>query len=281
MIRIQRLLLLVILSMGAMACGSAHFHTSSMLPPYRHPLFYQSASSGSSDVGLGLELPDPPRDPPTVRCVSAFRHPVLNRCEVWPTSMQPDSVSIATPQQSLVQTQLALASRARSFLQTPKFTIHGRSYPHDCGGLVMATYQAENRPLEALLTSAKSEKNSVLALYQAMERRGWLHHHKVPTIGDLVFFDNTFDRNHDGSANDPLTHVGIVEGVDANGTISIIHHARGGVLRTKMNLFQPHLRRDPKTHAVLNHFLRQGASDRRSQKRLTGELFRAFATVVQ
>jgi len=108
--------------------------------------------------------------------------------------------------------------------------------------------------------------------------RGLLHTHKVPDVGDLVFFDDTHDRNGDGRADDPLTHVGIVERVDADGTVTFIHRVRRGVLRYRMNLFRPDERRDRKTGKVLNHHLRLGASA--DGRRLTGQLFHAFATVL-
>ncbi len=36
-------------------------------------------------------------------------------------------------------------------------------------------------------------------------------------LGDLVFFDNTYDRNGDGKFDDRITHVGIVVGFDKEG----------------------------------------------------------------
>src|SRR6266542_2553732 len=46
-----------------------------------------------------------------------------------------------------------------------------------------------------------------------------------PSPGDLVFFDDTYDRNRNGRADDRLTHVGIVEYV-VDGTVVFVH--RGG-----------------------------------------------------
>ena len=42
-----------------------------------------------------------------------------------------------------------------------------------------------------------------------------VHHRKVPRPGDLAFFDDTYDANHDGRTNDPLTHVAVVLSVAA------------------------------------------------------------------
>jgi hypothetical protein len=176
--------------------------------------------------------------------------------------------------------RLAVARRARAWLSGSRrrHTYRGRK---DCSGFVMAVYAAEGLRLNPWLASAR-QRSQVAALYRMARRQGRLHDNKVPAIGDLVFFDNTYDRNRDGRLNDPLTHVGIVERVDPDGTVSIIHHARGGVLRTRMNRFHPGHRRDPASRKVLNHYLRVGmGSSSKSGKRLTGELFHAFATLIR
>ena len=175
--------------------------------------------------------------------------------------------------------RLALAKAARSMLARPRFNVDGRSYRRDCSGFVMAVLASAGLPIDELL-SKPAGQSGVADIFNMAEERGLIHKHKVPDIGDLVFFENTYDRNHDGQMNDALTHVGIVESVAADGTVSFIHHVRGGILRQKMNLFTPHSRRDPKTGRPRNHFLRF-CNGKKRDKRLTGELFYGFASLVR
>ena len=59
---------------------------------------------------------------------------------------------------------------------------------------------------------------------------------RPPRVGDLVFLDETYDRNGDGRINalDTLTHIGIVEEVKSGGTFIMLHAAgeTEGVKRT-------------------------------------------------
>ena len=99
-----------------------------------------------------------------------------------------------------------------------------------------------------------------------------------PDPGDLVFFHDTYDRDHDGKLDDGLTHIALVESVDADGTIFIIHRVSRGVMRYRMNLERPALRTDPGSGRVLNDWLR-GSSAGVSPV-LTGQLFAAFGAVL-
>ena len=93
-----------------------------------------------------------------------------------------------------------------------------------------------------------------------------------PEPGDIVFFDNTWDRNGNGRWDDDLTHMGVVVAVDRNGTISYLHnHLRRGVIVEQMNLRHPDSRE-------LNAPLRQRGSPRDGSGRwLASHLVRGFA----
>ena len=93
-----------------------------------------------------------------------------------------------------------------------------------------------------------------------------------PEPGDIVFFDNTWDRNGNGRWDDDLTHMGVVVAVDRNGTISYLHnHLRRGVVVEQMNLRHPDSRE-------LNAPLRQRGSPRDGSGRwLASHLVRGFA----
>ncbi len=81
----------------------------------------------------------------------------------------------------------------------------------------------------------------VRSFYAELQAMSALHHDLYPRPGDVVFWDNTYDANGDGDlTDDPLTHVGLVVAVDADGTIHYEHeHLRKGVIVEVMNLLHP------------------------------------------
>ncbi len=264
------------LSAAAQAIGA-----SSTLPSFRHPIL-QVEESAANNENHGRLNPTSPVEKIVERCERSYRPTVLNKCEKWSVaSLEKAHQPELSLDPMLVQHRLDIASRARTLLKNPHFVVGERDYPADCSGLVLAVFAAENNPLEELLKDAKPGESYVSALHRAAAKRGLLHKHRVPEIGDIVFFDNTWDRNMDGKANDPLTHIGIVERVDPDGTISFIHHSRGGVLRYKMNLFLPMVHRDPKTKKVLNQYLGVYSKKTGRKSQLSGELFNSFATIAR
>jgi len=80
---------------------------------------------------------------------------------------------------------------------------------------------------------------SIVDLYQLAYRRGVLYHSNAPAVGDLVFFHNTFDRNHDGRSNDWYTSVGVVESAGSDGTVSALMFVGEGVRQVRLNLGKP------------------------------------------
>ncbi|MBL8994793.1 MAG: CHAP domain-containing protein [Spirochaetia bacterium] len=113
-------------------------------------------------------------------------------------------------------------------------------------------------------------------LFDAFRLRSWKNADRAPKSGDLVFFNNTFDRNLNRKWDDPLTHVGLVESVDSNGTITFVHHVSGRVVRAHLNLKKPDLYAEG--GKVINDFLRKRpASDHNKGRYLTSRLFAGFA----
>ena len=261
--------------------GCAHVGPSAgAFPVHRHPLFHRSPTAyHRSNTVLIHELA---RTHSTPVCTRSFRHPLLNRCRTWVVRREKAAAKPAPAVRTFtdpVEVRLAVAKRARSMLKTPHFMVGNTRYRRDCSGFVLAVFAGAKIPMKDILGTGRGQ-TSVADLYRLADERGLVHRQKVPAIGDLVFFNNTYDRNHDGRSNDPLTHVGVVERVDADGTVTFVHRVRRGVLRYKLNLFRPHVRRDPKTGKVLNHYLKFGRR-KPAGKKLTGELFHAFATIVR
>jgi hypothetical protein len=119
-------------------------------------------------------------------------------------------------------------------------------------------------------------RGNVRTLFADMDAKGWVHRRKVPSVGDIVFFDSTYDSNRNGRQDDPLSHVAVVISVEPDGTIQMVHHGSKGIRPLTMNLRDPSARR-AEDGKVLNSYL--GAPGYAQEgRRLAGELWRAFAT---
>jgi hypothetical protein len=164
---------------------------------------------------------------------------------------------------------------ARTLVGKSQLKVGGRAYPNDCTGLVEAAYSHAGLPLKG---SAKAGDNGVTAIYRYALNHGRVYNGGRPVPGDLVFFRETYDQNRDGRRNDGLTHVGIVDHVDADGTVTVIHRVKRGVVRYRMNLAKPRVAKDPGSGKILNDTLRAPGST--AAFALTGQLFAAYASVL-
>jgi len=161
----------------------------------------------------------------------------------------------------------AVAKAAGQLVGQRRMTGGGETHRFDCSGMVEAAYA------RAGWTYRGSSKN----LYELADEEGVLHKKKRPHPGDVVFWDNTYDRNKNGRRDDPLTHVGVVEAVLDDDTARIVHLGSKGVVRIAMNLRRPHDRHD-EAGAIINSYVR-ASRDARSGGVLAGELFRGFASL--
>jgi hypothetical protein len=146
-----------------------------------------------------------------------------------------------------------VVASARRLLGQTTVRWPGQTLPDDCSGLVLGVYASVGVPLTG---SARPGDNGVTAVWRWTSARGRLFRTGRPDPGDLVFFHDTYDRDHDGKLDDGLTHIALVESVDADGTVSIIPRVSRGVMRYRMNLDRPTLRSEPATGRVLNDRLR-------------------------
>lgn len=164
---------------------------------------------------------------------------------------------------------------ARQLVGARSIVLSGRRYRDDCTSLALAAYEAAG---VNLFSAAQRGDNGVTAIYRYAERQGRVYRGGWPIPGDLVFFRETYDLNRDGRLNDGLTHVGLVDAVSGDATVTIIHRVRRGVVRYRMNLNHPDWRTDPETGEPINDYLRSTGVE--NQPRLTGQLFAAYATVL-
>jgi hypothetical protein len=161
----------------------------------------------------------------------------------------------------------AVADAAGELVGETTLTAQGERYRYDCSGFVEAAYARAGLPT----------KGSSKDLYERAEAAGVLHHKKVGQPGDVVFFDDTFDRNRNGRRDDPLTHVAIVEKVQEDGTMGLVHLGGQGVVRVAMNLKHPHDRTN-EAGEIINSNLRS-PRERGGGPTLSSELFVAFGSL--
>ncbi len=177
-----------------------------------------------------------------------------------------------------VPRQTALAKTAVRFVGQSRIQVGGRNYTPDCSGFVRGVYATERVDLYGGLGELNGG-NGVGRIFTHVVEHGRIHYGPTVHPGDLVFFHNTWDFNRDGLPNDPLTHVGVVEKVDLDGTVVFVSSVSAGIKRYRMNL------KHPDTHKtadgrVLNDFLRRKhMSDTRGTYYLAGRLFAAFGTL--
>ncbi|MDC0707043.1 CHAP domain-containing protein [Stigmatella sp. ncwal1] len=164
---------------------------------------------------------------------------------------------------------------ARALVGQSQVKVKGRPYSADCTGLVEAAYASAGI---ALRGTSKPGDNGVTAIYRHAQAHGRVYTRGQPAPGDIVFFRETYDQNRDGRRNDGLTHVGLVDKVAADGTVTVIHRVKRGVVRYRMNLAQPSTAKDARSGQVLNDTLRAPSSGHAFA--LTGQLFAAYATVL-
>lgn len=157
-----------------------------------------------------------------------------------------------------------IAAAATSLVGLSKLVNVSREVPDDCTGLVRVAYYAAGVDLTA--GGTRRGENGVGAIWRLAEAAGATHL-ETPAPGDLVFFVETYDRNRDGKRNDGRTHIGVVESVDAEGTVYFVHRATKGVTRSQLNREQP--------GRPWNSVLRPAKGKHRAYD--TGELFAGFA----
>jgi peptidoglycan DL-endopeptidase CwlO len=269
--------------LAVMATGCAT--TSAPLEPWldSYSLRYRSASPPAfprESLSSPVVAEKPARTPsratassgraPTKPVASRAPKPAATKPTVVPVraTASPRPAPSASPRETVLATARALVGKSQVVLD-------GRKYPADCTGLIEGVYAQAGLRFRGTL---KPGDNGVTALYRHARARGRVYTEGRPAPGDLVFFRETYDQNRDGRRNDGLTHVGIVDAVDTDGTVTVIHRVRRGVVRYHMNLARPRQQRDPKTGQVLNDFLRHPGPNR--EPVLTGQLFASFGSVL-
>ncbi len=156
--------------------------------------------------------------------------------------------------------------------------VRGKTFSLDCTGVVLAAYWYAGVDLAKEFGSYSG--NGVSRIYQTLQAANLLYSTASPLSGDLIFWDNTYDQNSNGRWDDPLTHVGMVVSVDADGTITYLHyHDKKGVSLDAMNLREPETYQETVAGVVktLNSPLRLVLpGEPRPSQWLSGQLYRTL-----
>ncbi len=162
----------------------------------------------------------------------------------------------------------AIAAAAAGFVGARALVVAGESYRWDCSGLVEA----------ALAAGGCAHAGSSADLFRQAREERVLHRRRLPSPGDVAFFDDTYDRDGNGRRDDPLSHVAVVESVAGDGTIRLVHVGSRGVTRFVMNLRWPDERADAEGKPLNDPLRSRTAKDSPRTRMLAGELWVAFAT---
>lgn len=175
--------------------------------------------------------------------------------------------------------RVKIARTAENYAGKKILVSKGKKYRFDCSGLVLATMAANNITIFEKQKVRSKGANGVRIIYDTLKKykRIYRYDDRVK-IGDLIFFNNTYDKNRNRRLDDFFTHIAIVVGVDKNRTIKYVHRSSNGIEYGYMNLRFKH--RYKFKGRVVNSFLReQRKFDTRNTKYYSGELFFAFGTV--
>ena len=182
------------------------------------------------------------------------------------------SVERAPSRRAIVQT-------AAKLVGAKTIESNGRRIAYDCAGVTRAVFLRHGIDLYGN-SENDPEANGVRHIYAHIQQQGTFHQGPVAHPGDLIFFNDTWDYNGDGKVNDPLTHVGIVERQDPDGTVVFISRVAGAVERYHMNLGLPQVHKAANGRVLNDYIRRKEFGDSADTGHLTGELFAIFGTRV-
>ncbi len=166
---------------------------------------------------------------------------------------------------------------ARRLIGVEKLFVKGKSFSHDCSGTVMAIYWYAG--IDLTKNFSRYTGGGTERIYKYLKDEGLLYRTKLPAPGDIIFWDNTYDKNKNGKTDDYLTHMGMVVSVDKTGTIEYIHeNYRKGIILARMNLYKTdtYFEIIEGKKIILNDPMRMRGSPK-SKQWLSSQLYRDFA----
>ena len=156
--------------------------------------------------------------------------------------------------------------------------VRGKSFRTDCSGVVAALYYYAGIDLQKHYPEYSGSGTE--RIYKMLEERGLLEKSWLPETGDIIFWDNTYDKNNNGKSDDLLTHIGMVVERDKYGNIEYIHHNYlKGIVIEKMNIRykNEHTRSRKGIITIINSPMRKKGGTRIRDKWLSGQLYNSSA----
>lgn len=146
--------------------------------------------------------------------------------------------------------------------QTQTLVIKGKSLriASDCSNFVRAVFwQASNGKLDlfeaARSSGAVSGSANGTTLISKFFEKNYRFGKKKFQVGDVVVFDNTYDKNKNQKRDDPYTHIAVVVKIDSDGTITFVHGNYGG--KIKKGFINTQYKEYKKGNKLINTFLRK------------------------
>ncbi len=184
-----------------------------------------TSTSTSSSTGSG-----------TSSSTSADTSPVKS-----PSPSVASAPSISQKQKQLVEA--ANWAKGRNYL-----TVNGTRFKMDCSGVIRAIYFKAG--IDLAKDFNKYRGGGTQRIHETLRVKGLIYRPTVPVPGDILFWDNTYDANHNGRSDDMLSHIGMVVSSDkkSGNIIYVHHHEKKGIVFEKMNLLHPN---DPSYNAIM------------------------------
>ena len=162
--------------------------------------------------------------------------------------ISPSAATGPSTSQSISQKQKQLVDAANWAKGRSYITINGQRFRMDCSGVIRAIYYKAGIDLAQDFNKYKG--GGTQRIHETLRYKGLIYKPAIPVPGDILFWDNTYDANHNGRSDDMLSHIGMVVYSDKkSGNITYVHHhEKKGIVFEKMNLLHPN---DPSYNAVM------------------------------
>ena len=174
--------------------------------------------------------------------------------------------------------RLAIVESAARLVGARAIASQGKRIAYDCAGVTRAIFLEHG--IDLYRGAFNDPKGNGVRLIHNHVRQQYPSSGSNVSPGDLVFFDNTWDFNGDGKLNDPLTHVGVIERLEPNGTVIFISRVANAIERYRMNLDQPHVHKTAQGLVLNDYIRRKHPTDPENAARLTGELFSFYGNLL-
>ncbi len=160
----------------------------------------------------------------------------------------PSAATGPSTSQSISQKQKQLVEAANWAKGRKYLTINGQRFRMDCSGVIRAIYFKAGIDLAKDFNKYKG--GGTQRIHETLRVKGLIYRPTVPVPGDILFWDNTYDANHNGRSDDVLSHIGMVVSSDkrSGNIVYVHHHEKKGIVFEKMNLLHPN---DPSYNAIM------------------------------